>query len=177
MGYLVCLCEELAVINSYMVRMQPQGSLSGETLPMPGFFGKGQITSDRHLTQFLYTFSSFPSDAVKNTLELPALSIVRTIRWRMLLTPDDINKLAQLARINIDSEMVGEVAASITTILTLVDQLQAVDTHGVAPMSHPMDAVQRLRADIVTESNQRDALQAIAPATEDGLYLVPKVLD
>jgi aspartyl-tRNA(Asn)/glutamyl-tRNA(Gln) amidotransferase subunit C len=59
----------------------------------------------------------------------------------------------------------------------LVDQLQSVETEGVEPMSHPMDAVQRLRADRVTEPNQRDALQAIAPAVENGLFLVPKVID
>ncbi|MEO0442698.1 MAG: Asp-tRNA(Asn)/Glu-tRNA(Gln) amidotransferase subunit GatC [Pseudomonadota bacterium] len=90
---------------------------------------------------------------------------------------EDIHKLAQLARINIDNEMIDEVAASITTILALVDQLQAADTEGVAPMSHPMDAVQRLRADTITEPNQREALQANAPATAEGLFLVPKVID
>jgi aspartyl-tRNA(Asn)/glutamyl-tRNA(Gln) amidotransferase subunit C len=88
-----------------------------------------------------------------------------------------INELAHLARININQEMVDDVAKSITSILDLVDQLQAADTEGVEPMSHPMDAVQRLRADTVTESNQRESLQAIAPAVENGLFLVPKVLD
>ncbi len=90
---------------------------------------------------------------------------------------NEIAKLAQLARINIESEMAGEVAENITSILALVDQLQAADTDGVAPMSHPMDAVQRLRADKVTEPNQREQLQAIAPAVENGLFLVPKVID
>ena len=90
---------------------------------------------------------------------------------------DQIAKLAHLARINISDEMVGDVATRITTILSLVDQLQSVETEGVEPMSHPMDAVQRLRADRVTEPNQRDALQAIAPAVENGLFLVPKVID
>ncbi len=90
---------------------------------------------------------------------------------------NEIAKLAQLARINIDSETAGDVAESITSILALVDQLQAADTKGVAPMSHPMDAVQRLRADKVTEPDQRAQLQAIAPAVENGLFLVPKVID
>jgi aspartyl-tRNA(Asn)/glutamyl-tRNA(Gln) amidotransferase subunit C len=58
-----------------------------------------------------------------------------------------------------------------------VDRLQAVDTIGVAPMSHPLDLPQRLREDIVTESDQRDALLALAPAAENGLYLVPKVIE
>jgi aspartyl-tRNA(Asn)/glutamyl-tRNA(Gln) amidotransferase subunit C len=88
-----------------------------------------------------------------------------------------INDLAQLARININEEMVDDVADSITSILKLVDELQAADTKGVEPMSHPMDAVQRLRADTVTESDQRESLQSIAPAVEKGLFLVPKVLD
>ena len=89
----------------------------------------------------------------------------------------EITKLAQLARINIETEMVDEVTESITRILNLVDQLQAADTTDIEPMSHPMDAVQRLRADIVTEANQRDELQANAPAVANGLFLVPKVID
>ena len=90
---------------------------------------------------------------------------------------NDIRKLAHLARINIESDMIDDVAESITNILALVDQLQAADTEGVKPMSHPLDAVQRLRADIVSEPSQRQQLQAIAPAVEDGLFLVPKVID
>lgn len=90
---------------------------------------------------------------------------------------DQIAKLAHLARINIHDSMVDDVASSISNILNLVDQLQAAETDGVAPMSHPMDAVQRLRTDTVTEDNQRDELQAIAPAVEKGLFLVPKVID
>jgi aspartyl-tRNA(Asn)/glutamyl-tRNA(Gln) amidotransferase subunit C len=89
----------------------------------------------------------------------------------------EITKLAQLARINIETEMVDEVTESISRILNLVDQLQAADTTDIEPMSHPMDAVQRLRADIVTEVVQRDELQANAPAVANGLFLVPKVID
>lgn len=89
----------------------------------------------------------------------------------------EITKLAHLARINIETEMVDEVTESITRILNLVDQLQAADTTGIEPMSHPMDAVQRLRADIVTEVVQRDELQANAPSVAKGLFLVPKVID
>ena len=59
----------------------------------------------------------------------------------------------------------------------MVDQLQAVDTRDVEPMANPLDAVQRLRPDIVTEENQREAFQAIAPAVENGLYLVPRVVE
>ncbi|MYM64935.1 Asp-tRNA(Asn)/Glu-tRNA(Gln) amidotransferase subunit GatC [Pseudomaricurvus sp. HS19] len=89
----------------------------------------------------------------------------------------DIAKLAHLARIEISDATVDDVARSITDVLKLVDQLQSADTQGIAPMAHPLDAVQRLRADQVTEADVREAYQAIAPATEDGLYLVPKVID
>lgn len=89
----------------------------------------------------------------------------------------DIQKLANLARLDIGQEALDEVAKSISNVLALVDQLQAADTENVAPMAHPLDATQRLRIDQVSETNQRDLFQAIAPATEDGLYLVPKVID
>jgi aspartyl-tRNA(Asn)/glutamyl-tRNA(Gln) amidotransferase subunit C len=89
----------------------------------------------------------------------------------------DIEKLAKLARLNIAPDQVAEVADRISNVLTMVDQLQALDTTGVAPMSHPLDAISRLRADTVTEPNVRDAFMAIAPASENGLYLVPKVID
>ncbi|MBR9910519.1 MAG: Asp-tRNA(Asn)/Glu-tRNA(Gln) amidotransferase subunit GatC [Gammaproteobacteria bacterium] len=89
----------------------------------------------------------------------------------------EIAKLAQLARIEISSSTVDEVAKSIGDVLALVDQLQAADTEGVAPMAHPLDAVQTLRADVVSESDQRELFQSIAPAAEQGLYLVPKVIE
>ena len=90
---------------------------------------------------------------------------------------DAIKQLAHLARININDSMVDELAGNINDILGLVDQLQAADTEGVTPMAHPLDAKQTLRADEITEDNQRDKLQAIAPAVEKGLFLVPKVID
>ena len=67
--------------------------------------------------------------------------------------------------------------AELNGILALIDQMRAVDTTGVEPMSHPQQAMQRLREDEVTERDRREAFQAIAPATEDGLYLVPKVIE
>lgn len=90
---------------------------------------------------------------------------------------EDIQKLAKLARLTIADEQADEVATSISNVLALVDQLSAVNTDNVAPMAHPLDAVQVLRADEVTEPNVRETMQAIAPATEAGLYLVPKVID
>ncbi|MFQ3322713.1 MAG: aspartyl-tRNA(Asn)/glutamyl-tRNA(Gln) amidotransferase subunit C [Pseudomonadales bacterium] len=95
----------------------------------------------------------------------------------MALENSDIEKLATLARININDEMKTEVAGKISDILSMIDDMQAVDTSGIEPMANSLDATQRLREDIVTESNKRDELQAVAPATEDGLYLVPKVID
>src|SRR5690606_5098997 len=95
----------------------------------------------------------------------------------MAVDRSDIAKLSKLARIQISDEAADEAAKSISDVLALVDQLQAVDTEGVLPMAHPLDAVQRLRADVVTEPNQRETFQAIAPATQDGLYLVPQVIE
>ncbi|MBX2809176.1 MAG: Asp-tRNA(Asn)/Glu-tRNA(Gln) amidotransferase subunit GatC [Cellvibrionaceae bacterium] len=88
-----------------------------------------------------------------------------------------IQQLAQLARIRIDDSAIGDVNRSISQILALVDQLQAVDTTGIEPMSHPMDATQRLRPDQITETDQRAALQTTAPRVENGLFVVPKVID
>ena len=95
----------------------------------------------------------------------------------MSIEQKEIAKVANLARLAIDPQEINETTERINRVLDLVDQLQAADTSGIAPMAHPLDAVQRLRADTVTESDNRDAFQNIAPATEDGLYLVPKVID
>lgn len=95
----------------------------------------------------------------------------------MTIERADIEKLAELARIRITEENIAATTRSLGNVLQLVDQLQAADTTGIAPMAHPLDAVQRLRPDVVSESDQREAFQAIAPATENGLYLVPKVID
>ena len=95
----------------------------------------------------------------------------------MSIEQDEIEKIAQLARIRIADHEIGELTQRITRILSLVDQLQEADTSDVSPMANPLDEVQRLRADKITETNQRDAFQAIAPAVENGLYLVPKVID
>jgi aspartyl-tRNA(Asn)/glutamyl-tRNA(Gln) amidotransferase subunit C len=70
-----------------------------------------------------------------------------------------------------------EVASRITDILALIDQMQSIDTDGVEPLAHPLDVTQPLREDKVTEENRRDELQTLAPATEDGLYLVPRVIE
>ncbi|MCK7551495.1 MULTISPECIES: Asp-tRNA(Asn)/Glu-tRNA(Gln) amidotransferase subunit GatC [Marinobacter] len=95
----------------------------------------------------------------------------------MTISRKDIEKVAVLARIRVDEEQVSALEKDLGNILDLVDQLAAADTANVEPLAHPLDAVQRLRADEVTESNQREAFQAIAPATENGLYLVPRVIE
>ena len=90
---------------------------------------------------------------------------------------EEINALAHLARLNISEDSVDDVTDSLNNILALADQLQEINTDGVIPMSHPLDAIQRLRADTVSEDNQRDVLMATAPAIDQGLFLVPKVID
>ncbi|MCB1675077.1 MAG: Asp-tRNA(Asn)/Glu-tRNA(Gln) amidotransferase subunit GatC [Halioglobus sp.] len=95
----------------------------------------------------------------------------------MAIEQDEIEKIAELARIRIAAGERAQVTGRIAQILQLVEKLQAVDTSEVEPMANPLDAIQRLRPDAVTEDDRRAAFQAIAPAVEDGLYLVPRVID
>jgi aspartyl/glutamyl-tRNA(Asn/Gln) amidotransferase, C subunit len=95
----------------------------------------------------------------------------------MSLGPAEVKNIAHLARLAIDEDLIPEYAKNLSGILALVEQMNAVDTEGVEPMAHPMDATQRLRPDVVTETNQRERFQRIAPATEAGLYLVPRVIE
>ena len=95
----------------------------------------------------------------------------------MSLTKTDIEKIAHLARLEITSSEMESYVNSLSNILDLVEQMNAVDTDDVEPMAHPQDSVLRLRADEVTEDNQRERFQEIAPETENGLYLVPRVIE
>jgi aspartyl-tRNA(Asn)/glutamyl-tRNA(Gln) amidotransferase subunit C len=95
----------------------------------------------------------------------------------MSIDVDEVKKIAKLAALNVKDEDLQSYADNLSNILGLVEQMSAVDTTGVTPMSHPFDVVQRLREDVVTDFNRREDFQAIAPKVEDGLYLVPKVLD
>ena len=95
----------------------------------------------------------------------------------MSVSPDDIQKMAHLSRLKVEDDKIEKLSADINNILGLVDQLQQANTDGVAPMAHPLDASQVLRKDEVNESNQREKYQRCAPATEDGLFLVPKVIE
>lgn len=104
----------------------------------------------------------------------------------MALSIEDIKKIAHLARINVSDSEASATLSKLTGIMTLIEQMQAVDTQGITPMSHSQDVVQRLREDVVTKTNQREAFQKIAPvlgngstelAVDSGLYLVPKVIE
>lgn len=95
----------------------------------------------------------------------------------MALDHNTIHNIARLARLKIDDTDVEKYCGEISNILDLVTQMNAVDTDGIEPMTHPFDATLRLRTDEVTQSNERDKFQAIAPSIERGLYLVPKVID
>jgi aspartyl-tRNA(Asn)/glutamyl-tRNA(Gln) amidotransferase subunit C len=95
----------------------------------------------------------------------------------MSLTPDDVRRLAKLARIALEAEESHAVLERLNGVLGLVDQMRRVDTQGVEPMAHAADISQRLRPDEVRETDRRAAYQSVAPAVEEGLYLVPKVIE
>ncbi len=95
----------------------------------------------------------------------------------MSISPEEVLKIANLARLQLKQDEVEQYATDLSNIIGLVEQMNVVDTQDILPMAHPLDAVQRLREDKVTEVNQRDKFQAIAPSAEKGLYLVPKVIE
>lgn len=95
----------------------------------------------------------------------------------MALTLDDVQRIAQLARIEIRPDEAGEVLDRMTGIFKLIEEMQAVETVGVEPMSHAQDVILRLRPDRVTEADQHALFQSIAPQVEADLYLVPKVIE
>ena len=99
----------------------------------------------------------------------------------MSLTLDQVQRIALLARIAVNPDEARVVAEQLNRVLGLIDRMQALDTRGIEPMSHPLDShlgmVQRLRPDAVTDPDRRDEYQALAPAVDQGLYLVPKVIE
>ena len=95
----------------------------------------------------------------------------------MSLNSADIKRIAHLARIEVSDAEAEATLIKLTGILGLIEQMQAVDTTGIVPMSHSQNVTQRLREDVVTETNERELFQSIAPAIKDGLYLVPKVIE
>jgi aspartyl-tRNA(Asn)/glutamyl-tRNA(Gln) amidotransferase subunit C len=95
----------------------------------------------------------------------------------MPLTVDQVQRIAHLARIAINDTEAQSVLAQLNAILDLIGQMQAVDTRGVLPMAHAQDLAQRLREDAVTEADQRQGFQQVAPEVDAGLYLVPRVIE
>jgi len=95
----------------------------------------------------------------------------------MALEREEVKKIAHLARLQLSEQELDAYAVSLSRILGLIEQMNAVDTTGIAPMAHPQDSALRLRDDVVKETDQKEKFQAIAPATEAGLYLVPKVIE
>ena len=95
----------------------------------------------------------------------------------MAIDKEEIARVAHLARLELAEEAADRTAEELSRILDFVGQMSTVDTTGVTPMAHPLDATQRLRGDQITETDRREELQACAPEVEDGLYLVPRVVE
>jgi len=95
----------------------------------------------------------------------------------MSLSDDQVRRIARLARLDLAPQEVPPAAERLNRVLGLIEQMRAVDTAGIDPMAHPLDASQRLRPDEVTEQDQREAHQSVAPQKQDGLYLVPKAIE
>ena len=95
----------------------------------------------------------------------------------MTLDNQTVQSIARLARLAIEDAELEKYRTELSSILDLVAQMEACDTAGIEPMTHPFDATLRMRKDRVTEKNQREKFQAIAPSSENGLYLVPRVID
>jgi aspartyl-tRNA(Asn)/glutamyl-tRNA(Gln) amidotransferase subunit C len=119
------------------------------------------------------TPASEPRAATVTTRPFPA----STGTTRMTISIADVQRLAHLARIEIDAVEAEDVRAKLDAIFAMINQLRAVDTTGVAPMAHAQDVCLPLRADKVTEADRHSLYQSVAPAVEDGLYLVPKVIE
>ncbi len=95
----------------------------------------------------------------------------------MTLPKEEVEKIANLAKIALTESEINTYTQQLSDILSFVEQMNTVDTTGIVPMAHPLDAVARLREDVVSETDQREHFQAIAPQVENGLYLVPKVIE
>ena len=95
----------------------------------------------------------------------------------MSLDKDQVQHIAVLARLRVADDEIADTVDKLSRIVDFVDQLSQADTADVVPMAHPLDATQRLRADLVTEPDERDEIQKNAPAVSGGLYLVPKVIE
>ena len=115
--------------------------------------------------------------ASQNMVTLAPFRELPLVIFNMSITSEEIDKVAVLSRLKIDDQAREKRTSSISDILAMVDQMQEVNTDDITPMAHPLDATQRLRADEVTETNKREKLQENAPQIENGLFLVPKVIE
>lgn len=95
----------------------------------------------------------------------------------MSLSPEEVRRIAHLARLDVSDDEVSAYTGELSRILDLVDRMNAVDTAAITPMAHPQHAIQRLRPDEITEPDQRERFQQLAPSTERGFYLVPRVVE
>ncbi|WP_157670677.1 Asp-tRNA(Asn)/Glu-tRNA(Gln) amidotransferase subunit GatC [Chitinibacter sp. FCG-7] len=95
----------------------------------------------------------------------------------MSLSQDDVRRIARLARIAVSDDEVQESQSQLNQLFALIEEMRAVNTDGIEPMAHAQDVMLRLREDVATAPNRRDAFQAVAPSVENGLYLVPKVIE
>jgi aspartyl-tRNA(Asn)/glutamyl-tRNA(Gln) amidotransferase subunit C len=93
------------------------------------------------------------------------------------VTEEVVKNIAELVQLKVDDTEIQQLTEGMQNILALADQMQAIDTEGVEPVSNPLDASQKLRPDAITEKNQRELFQSLAPASESGLYLVPRVVE
>ena len=111
------------------------------------------------------------------TASLPLRFQPKHTQINMAIRISEVDKIAQLAKLAVDDTNRMQLHEDLSRILGLFDELAAINTDHLSPMGHPLDRVQRLREDTVTESDERDLLQAGAPTTDDGHYLVPKVIE
>ena len=111
------------------------------------------------------------------TALFPLGSTLSTPLLAMSLSPEDVSRIALLSRIELSAAELETTRDQLNGILGFIEQLQAVDTTGIEPMAHAVDVVQRLRPDMVTETDRRADFLAVAPETEAGLYLVPRVVE
>jgi aspartyl-tRNA(Asn)/glutamyl-tRNA(Gln) amidotransferase subunit C len=95
----------------------------------------------------------------------------------MPITEKEVREIAQLARISIADKDICSYEDQLNKILAFVDEMKAVETEGITPLAHPLEETQKLRNDKVSEKNQRESYQSVAPTTENGLYLVPQVIE
>ena len=113
--------------------------------------------------------------AARHVVGEPILNVFSD--FEVSLNKQQVEDIAMLARLRLDDSEIDDVVQKLSNIVDFVDQLQAAPTDDVVPMAHPLNQTQRLRADLVTEVDERDYIQENAPQTEDGLYLVPKVIE